>query len=133
MIPLGLKQNVPSAHSSNPTISGYSHDTVLLITKSNWYCTGLLFCIRCSEFILISVQSVSFPVLLFIQLFDLFCFCLICCICLFSVQLFIYSVLFSVLILELYSRYLDPYKIIKQPSGKSINIIHQTAPSFVLV
>jgi hypothetical protein len=57
-----------------------------------------------------------------------FCFCSIRFVRLFSVQLFVYSVLFSVLILELYSRYFDP--IIRnevtcyhyQPSSKSINV-----------
>jgi hypothetical protein len=92
----------------------------------DWYCTGLLFCIRYPVLVLLSV---SFSVLLFVQLFDLFCFCSVHFVHLFSVKLFFYSVLLSVLILELYSRYFDPVlrKEVTcyhhQPSSKSINII----------
>jgi hypothetical protein len=49
------------------------------------------------------------------------------------VQLFVNSVLFSDLILKLYSKYFNPQNHKHQPSGKSINIMHQTAPSFVLL
>jgi hypothetical protein len=123
MIPLGLKQNVPWAHSRNPKYPGYSHDTVPVILGFNQYCTGLLFCIRYPVFVIRYSFSFlfvlfAFSVLPFIRLFDLFYSCLICFVRLFSVRLFaysvfdysIYSVLFSVLILELYSRYFDPVK-----------------------
>jgi hypothetical protein len=42
VIPLGLLQNVPWAHSRNPYCPGYSHDTVLVMMEFNWYCIGLL-------------------------------------------------------------------------------------------
>ncbi len=58
----------------------------------------------------------------------LFCFVWFTFVWLFSVQFFVYSVLFFCPVTEMYSRYFDPYKIIKQLCGKSINIIHQTAP-----
>jgi hypothetical protein len=63
------------------------------------YCSGLLFWIRYPVFVLLHS--------LFIRFFVLFCF-LIRFVRLFSVRLFVYTVLFSVLILELYSRYFDP-------------------------
>ncbi len=57
-------------------------------------------------------------------------YCLIRFVRLFSVRLFVYSTLFSVLKLILYSRYFDPH-INNHLSGKSINITHLTPPSFV--
>jgi hypothetical protein len=142
MIPLGLKQNVPWAHSRNPQYHGYSHDTVSVIVGFNQYCTGLLFCIHYPVF-LSCIHSAFCPfcfffcssVLPLIRLFDLFCSCRFA---LFDYSVFgyysvfnysIYSVLFSVLILELYSRYFNPVNTVEvtcyhhQPSSKSINII----------
>ncbi len=63
----------------------------------------------------------------------LFCFCSICYFLLFFLRLFVYSVYFSVRILKLYSRYFDPYMFLQTTIRQSINIINQTAPSFVLV
>jgi hypothetical protein len=64
----------------------------------------------------ISVHSLLYllPVsILIVQLFNshlfLFCLCSIHFLRLFSVQLFVYSVLFSILILKLDSRYFDPH------------------------
>ncbi len=121
--PLGLMQNVPCAPSRNPEYPCYSHDTVRVIREFGWYCTGLSFHNRYPVFILLSVCSVLVSVLLLIRLFNLFCFGSIR-----FVRLFVYWVLFSVLCLELYSRYFDPI-ILKevtcyhyQPSSKSINM-----------
>jgi hypothetical protein len=40
MAPLGLKQNVPWMHSRNLQSLGYSHDTIIVITKLDLCCTG---------------------------------------------------------------------------------------------
>jgi hypothetical protein len=40
MIPLGLKHNVPWAHSRNPQSPSYSGDTIIAIMELDWYCTG---------------------------------------------------------------------------------------------
>jgi hypothetical protein len=79
-------------------------------------CLWIVICLLANCFYSHSFVSVPFWTLCFVRIF--------------SVRLCVYSVChFSVLILELFSRYLDPqtYSTINHPEG------HQTAPSFVLV
>ncbi len=81
----------------------------------------------------ISAYFCLLPISLFICCSTFICFPFLCSIhfvVLFCVQLFVNSVNFSVLILELYSRYFYP---ITTTIRQSINIIHQTAPSFVFI
>jgi hypothetical protein len=85
----------------------------------------------CCQFICccLTVVFITLPVV-FIHvhslLFDCLHFASVCSTCF----VWLFSVI-SVLILELYSKYFNP--TYHQPSSKPINIIHQTAPSFVLV
>jgi hypothetical protein len=72
-------------------------------------------------------------VYLFFKSFNSVLFCMISlCLIIQCSNILLLSVIFCS-DTELYSRYFDPKNHKHQPSGKSINIIHQTAPSFVLV
>jgi hypothetical protein len=72
----------------------------------------------------------SLPVLLFmccLTFSRLFSFCSICFVWLFGVRLFVYSVYFSVLILELYSSYFDPHNNPEPDKNKSSDGTYDTA------
>jgi hypothetical protein len=74
-----------------------------------WMVTTQPFVHMFSESVFVSIRC-QFSVIVYL-LFDFICFfcALIHFVQLFSVQLFVYSVYFSVLIMELYSRYFNPY------------------------
>ncbi len=95
-----------------------------IITRTFNSCKHWMVMTQPSVYMLIeSVLSLFVASLFFCSIFLLvFCFCSIHHVRLFSVQLFFQSVYFSVLILELYSRYFDP-----------LSTNNQKAPSFVVV